>query len=126
VGTVPTDDPPEGRFPMTHDTEVGNDLTEHLPEGRDPDIAWLLVAAPKARVQPYLYDHAVVVGDTEGEGYGPLTLVVVCGRAGRADAAPLARYQADRLRSGLYVTRQFGSYAAAYEAAGRFHTEGVL
>lgn len=110
---------------MTQHTEV-EDLAEHVPEGRDPDVAWLLVSAPQHRVQPFLYAHAVVVSATEGEGYGPLTLIVVCGRAGYADAAQLAHDQGNRLRSGWFVVKQFGAYADAYRAAAQFHTEGVF
>lgn len=102
-------------------SETSVQAVARASEARDPDVAWLLVGTSRDRVEPYLYSSAVVVSATEGEGYGPLTLIVVCGRPGRSDATYLALYQADRIRSGLMPVWVCETYATAYRAADRFH-----
>jgi hypothetical protein len=62
-----------------------------------------------------------VVKAYEGAGYGPVTLLVVTDLAG-ADYP--ADYQAARLHSGLYTAVVCETYADAYAAMMRAHTNG--
>jgi hypothetical protein len=103
------------------DTQVVEDTTRHLPLGQDPDIRWLLVSGEEDYVKAYLYESARIVSHNPGEGYGPVSLVVVCGRPGRGDADYYANYQADRLRSGLIQVSVHPTYHLAYEAALAVH-----
>lgn len=103
-------------------SEVEQDLLTHLPEGRDPDVAWLLAAAPQERVQTYLYGHAIIVSASESP---EMTLVVVCGRPGRSEASWVASEQAARLRSGLIWVSEHPTYARVYAEAERLLQEAA-
>lgn len=83
----------------------------------DSDVRWIVTNAPRATAEQYAYATMAVVRSDPGQGYGPVTIAVVTGRVGQGDAQYLADYQADRLRSGLYVARVVESYAEAYNAA---------
>jgi hypothetical protein len=107
---------------LTHD-QIAEDMNRHLPLGQDPDIRWLLVGGEEDYVRAYLYETSRIVSHNPGNGYGPFSLVVVCGRPGRGDAQYYADYQADRLRSGLIQCTVHPTYHLAYEAAGKFEGE---
>lgn len=86
-------------------------------------------------IAPYLYDHTRVVARVEGfrtalsvlatsvqvGSFNPHRLTQVEHLRERRDQAEyLARYQADRLASGLYAARVLGSHEAAQEAVSAF------
>jgi hypothetical protein len=77
----------------------------------DTNVRWIVTNAPRETAERYAYGTTHVVRDYPGEGYGPVTLLVV---ATLGNVSFSADYQADRLRSGLYVAVVAETYADAH------------
>ena len=95
--------------------------TERITTVSDTDVRWIVTNAPRATAERYVYGTAHVVRDYPGEGWGPVTLIVV---AALDNVAYLADYQADRLRSGMYVARVVETYADAHAVMVRACADG--
>ena len=88
----------------------------------DKDVRWIVTNAPRETAERYAYGQTHVVMDFPGEGYGPVTVLIVANNFG--DVQFSADYQAERLRSGMYVAVVAVTYADAHAVLVRANSEG--
>jgi hypothetical protein len=83
----------------------------------DPDVRWIVAIPHRTSsaqtVRAYLYSHTTEVG-TVSEGFGDVMIMVTTGHPGEFGHAEfLARYQADRIKSGGHRAWVCTTYADA-------------